>query len=905
MLSTDLRKKRVVGILILAVILAVFLSLNRFPKLDTVREDLDAVTGPQVECFQGFCIEHEDDSSFLSRWWSFSITYLELVTIGMVVAFAVAGLTEGFLLPRTGGGATLTGGRYGRIFKGLAVGTVVNLCSACIVPISAARRRRGAGIEGALAILHGSATLNVPSLLMAAVVFTPMLGISRFLLGLTAALLIGPLVVWIVGRSSADSDSLADVLPAIGEPEAARWGPVLREAFIDWARSSFGFLVRLGPIMIVAAFISGLAMQWISSDTVATYLGNNLTGIVIAATFGILINVPLLFEIPLVALLLLLGMGPAPAATLLFTAAAGGPITFWGLASVMPRKAIATLATATWVLGAIGGLAILGYGALTSDDGPILKLGTAEAATTPADTIVPSDRPLFTDATAGAGIEFFHHAPKNQLFPLGAGVVIFDFNGDGLQDVFVPDLMGPNALFQNNGDGTFTESAAAAGIDDPQGEANGGCTADYDNDADQDLFITIHGSNKLFRNNGNGKFADVSADSFDDYDATGRFSGCAWGDYDRDGLLDLIVLSHLGENVSDVLEYGDFYLALRGLTLYHNDGDGSFEIVTDLLGDTSGPPAGGAVGNVYGAGFQPAWVDFDNDGDLDLYVVNDLGSEIQPNVLWRNDGAGPDGTWLFTDISKSSGAMAIMNGMGLAIGDYDLDGHLDIYMTNIKDNVLLKYMSQDNKYEKTTEEAGVGIGLIGRMPRISWGAMFMDYDNDGDEDLYVVSGHLPDSRPINLKEQPNVLLRNQGDGTFVDVSAGSGAEDDGIGRGGAYLDFNADGCLDIVVANYGQQVKLFRNVCDSGNHWLTIKTVGVASNRDGIGARITLDAGGVTQIREVAAGGSQMGQNMLEVHFGLGAAEVVDSVTVRWPSGRVQTITGVSADQRLSIVEPE
>ena len=898
--TTAVEKKRVVGIILLVAILSLFLFFNRLPKLDTVRGDLDAVTGPQVECFQGFCIERKDDSTFLSRWWSFSATYLRLVTIGMIFAFAVAGLTEGFLVPRKGG-IFLAGGRLNRTLKGLAIGPVMNLCSACIVPVAAAFRRRGAGIEGSLAMVHGSSTLNVPALVMAALVFTPMLGVSRFLLSLVAALALGPLVGLVVARSRGGQSAEPEPIEVPEPPDDRAWGPVLGEGFTDWARSSFAFFVRLGPLMVVAAFASGLAMQWISSDTVATYLGNNLTGIVIAATFGILINVPLLFEIPMVALLLLLGMGPAPAATLLFTAAAGGPMTFWGLASVMPKRAIATLATATWALGAVGGLGILGYGVLTSSDGATLRVGTVEAADLP----VVSGAPFFADATASAGINFLHHSPQSHLFPLGAGVVVFDFNGDGLQDIFLPNMTRPNALYRNNGDGSFTDVATSAGVDDPLTEGNGGCAADYDNDGHQDLFVTIHGSNKLYRNDGNGSFADVTATSLEDPDAKARFAGCAWGDYDRDGYLDLIVVSHLAETLEDVLVTRDFYLALRGLSLYHNNRDGSFANVTPLLGDTSGPSPGGPVGNVYGAGFQPAWVDFDDDGDLDLYVVNDFGREIQPNVLWRNDGAGADGLWRFTDVSKVSGAQVHMDGMGLAVGDYDLDGHLDFYLTNINANVLLRNGNDQKRFIGAASEAGAAIGLLGRKPRISWGAMFLDHDNDGDEDLYVVSGYLDAPTPINSKEQPNALLRNEGDGTFIDVSAVSGADDLGIGRGGAFLDFDNDGCLDLVVANYGQRAKLFRNLCDSGNNWLIVDARGTTSNRDGIGARITVVAGDTSQIREISAGSSSMGQNMLEAHFGLGSAAVADSVTIRWPSGKVQTITGVSLDQRLSIAESE
>ena len=567
----------------------------------------------------------------------------------------------------------------------------------------------------------------------------------------------------------------------------------------------------------------------------------------------------------------------------------------------MPKRAIGALATSTWVVGVAGGLGILAYGTLISEVDESLRIDTVEAAV---GSSVVLTNPWFLDATSVAKAAFQHHDPDSQQFPLGAGVVVFDFNGDIRPDMYFPDMRGSNALYRNEGDGTFTEVATRAGVDNPEVEGNGGCAADYDNDGDLDLYATNHGMNALFRNNGDETFTDVAPSTMADYDAKRRFTGCAWGDYDQDGNVDLIVVSHMGEVIDDVLEHGDFFLALRGMTLFHNEGNGTFTNVTSLLGDTSGAKIAGDVGNVYGAGFQPAWVDYDNDGDPDLYVVNDIGRQIQPNVLWRNDGVGPDGLWRFADVSKETGAQVRMDGMGIAIGDYDLDGNLDFYMTNINSSVMLRNGGDEPAFTRTASESATGIGMLGLRPRIGWGTMFLDYDNDGDEDLYVVSGFLDIARPANSKEQPNALLRNDGTGGFVNVSTGSGADDVGVERGGAYIDFNGDGCVDIVVANYGQTSKLLENVCDSGNHWLIVDLEGTTSNRDGIGARITVSADGVKQIRETSAGGSSMGQSMMEAHFGLGNFSSDVSVTVRWPSGKIQNLTGVSTDRRILVVEP-
>ena len=896
-------KKRLVGLLLLVAILAVFLSLNRFPKLDTVREDLDVVMAPKVECFQGFCIEAEDDSTLLERWWSFSTTYLRLVAAGMIFAFAVAGLTEGFLLPERGRRDTvLSGSRLSRTLKGLAVGPVMNLCSACIVPVAASFRRRGAGIEGAISMVHGSSTLNLPALIMVAFVFTPLLGFSRLLLSIVAALAVGPLVAMVAARRRGEWDQQESPVDIPAARDDRPWAPVLREAFVDWARSSLGFLVRMGPIMIVAGFASGLVIQFIDPESVSTYLGNDVPGILVAATLGILINVPLLFEIPLVALLLLLGMGVAPAAALLFTAAAGGPVTFWGLAGAMPKRAIATLAASTWVIGVVGGLGLLAYDLLASEHVGGLAVDRVEAAIDP--QFEAGDAP-FIDRSGAAGIDFHHTSYPGEFFAIGGGVVVLDYDNDGFHDVYVSNSVGPSALYRNDGDGTFRDMAAAAGVDDPAGRGNGGCAADYDNDGDSDLYVTNYGRSRLFSNNGNGTFADVSASTIGDYETEKRYTGCAWGDYDRDGYLDLVVVSHVSES-ADIVTTRSFYLGLAGLSLYHNERDGTLANVTHLLGDTAARPIEGNAGNIFGAGFQPGWLDFDNDGDLDLYVVNDVGREVHPNVLWRNDGAGPGNGWKFTDASMALGAQARMDGMGLAVGDYDLDGSLDMFMTNINDNVLLRNNADGTGFTDATDDAGVGSGKIGLKIRISWGTFFFDYDNDGDEDLYVASGYLgEDLQPANPRQQPNLLLRNERDGTFLDVSSGSGTDDPGVGRGAAFLDYNNDGCLDLLLANYGQASRLLQNRCDSGNHWIIVNVRGTASNRDGIGSRITLIAGDSVQIREVSAGGSQMGQNMPGVHFGLGEADTVDSLTIRWPSGNTQTIVDVPADQRIDIVETD
>ena len=1254
MFDTALKKKRVIGVLLLAVILALFLAFNRIPKLDTVEADLAGVNAPQAECFQGFCINREPETGFFERWWDFSTSYLKLVTVGMIFAFLAAGITEVFLFPGNSG-SRFTGGGIKGVLRGFAVGSSMNLCSACIVPIASAFRNRGAPVETAIAITQGSSTLNVPALVMAALVFTPMLASTRIAVSIVGVLVLGPLVALLVRRQV----RLADVFGG-GEdglvPERATWRETIVSGLRDWSKSSLRYLWRLGPAMVLAGFAGGLVIQWITPETVAAYLGDNVSGIAVAATLGILINVPLLFEIPLVAVLMLVGMGAAPAAALLFGAAAAGPFTFWGLTRVMPKKAVAAFAAGTWTLSMVGGVGLLFVGPffldssnsrivfssdrdgdfeiysmypdgsnpkrltnnsgyddlpawspdgkkiafvsdrdgspeiyvmhadgsrvrrLTRDNGPdnvvpawspdgsqiayasdrdgnreiyvmdadgsnqinltndpgydsspawspdgqrilfnsrrdgnleiyvmdsdgsnqvrltrnatsdefpawspegskitfsssrtgrravyvmdtdganpvqltgdafndywpswspdgtritftsdrygapdimamnadgshqtnlsgspgadvgpawgpgdlppansqgprISALDPPAAATTGGSLVAISGagleehsritiggleapvvefldaqtmsvaapahpagvvdamvtnpdgrtgiltdgfryhQPFFTDVAPSAGVAFQHFRDPVDRIPLGAGVVVFDFNGDGLQDIYVAskpswsdsvdEIDGANALYRNDGDGTFTDVAAEAGVDELMDLSNGGCAADYDNDGDQDLYVTNWGSSKLYGNNGSGAFMDVTDRSgLADPDPSYRSMGCAWGDYDRDGHLDFVVVRHMEESDLEAFDLRLFNQSVRPLGLFHNNGDGTFTEVSHLLGDGTSPRnIPGEFGNLWGAGFQPGWIDFDNDGDPDLYVVNDFGRDIQPNVLWLNDGPAADGSWQFEDISRSSRTDVAMFGMGLAVGDYDLDGHFDLYVTNIEDNVLLRNNGDGLTFTETAADAGVGRGAFQRRQRVSWGTVFFDYDNDGWEDLYVASGHLDSDRFTNRQHQPNLLLRNTGQASFEDVSSISGADDRGVGRGVAYADFNNDGCLDLYLANLGlegdhpQNARLFLNGCTWDANWLRVKTVGTASNRDGIGARITVVADGRTQIREITAGSSNKSQNMLLAHFGLGRATKADSVHIRWPSGIVQILHDVSPNQQLAVVE--
>ena len=919
MFDSSLRKKRAVGIVLAALLLALFLALNRFPKLDTVRGDLDAVTAPQVECFQGFCIEEEPESSFLSRWWDFSVEYLRLVAAGMAFAFLMAGLTEAFLFPQSSQRSFSGGGIWKGTLKGMAVGPVMTLCSACIAPIAASLWRRGAGIGGTLATVQGSSTLNLPALVMVVLVFSPMLGGSRILLSVVGVLLIGPLVALIVGVGK---PSPADEVDVTGppEPQVSPWGVALREGFRDWAKFSGSYLVRMGPIMVLAAFVSGLVIQWVSAETVETYLGNNMRGVAIAATFGILINVPLLFEIPLVALLLLLGMGTAPAATLLFTAAAAGPATFWGLARFVPRKAIAAFAAVTWAVGLVGGIAVLGVDAIF----PGLESGlrdqaayagpregvaenTASVAPRPADNAgldaggarprppsnaswnapgqpVPSIAYGAVNSTAPVTpfTPISRDALKNdddfwsdRVWNYRPGVVVFDYNRDGAFDFYISAQSGaPAFLYRNEGDGTFSNVAADAGVAAVESNSSGAVACDLNNDGYQDLYVGARGvagkgldyraalgneesatrlrravKDRLFLNSQDGTFEEITDSAFGAAPNLRSAASVACADVDGDGWLDIYVGNLITE---DFLEFGRSSHPGHYNVLYLNNGDLTFQDIAESAGvrgpqitmrDPEGQPIvfedaqtgqqyegydpnardanGNRVGDPTGRTHAVLFFDYDDDGDPDLWVASD-GDRLH---VFRNDSS--PGTVRFTPVARTIGIDKVGNWMGFAVGDYDGDADLDVFVTNVGYHTLTRPPQRkpggDCSYharftwgtcqhvllrnDGTDEVAGVGkIGVYRDvassavvlpspiMPpdsldpgniHPSWtaptglaaydfgfGATFFDFDNDTDQDLYWLGSEVDRGTGPNGHLYPAAgrMLRRDGRGVFEDIT---------------------------------------------------------------------------------------------------------------------------------------
>lgn len=498
----------------------------------------------------------------------------------------------------------------------------------------------------------------------------------------------------------------------------------------------------------------------------------------------------------------------------------------------------------------------------------------------------------------------------------GTGVAIFDYDNDGWPDIFVvngttldplPGKKPPtNHLYHNNHNGTFTDVTLKAGLAHT-GWGQGVCVGDYDNDGNEDLFVTYYGKNVLYRNNGNGTFSDVSDRA--GVAGNGAWStGCAFVDYDRDGKLDLFVATYVdfdvktapapGERASCMWKGVPVMCGPRGLPwssnmLYHNKADGRFEDVTVKahIDRTNGH-----------YGFSVSTMDFDDDGWPDIYVACDS----TPSILYHNNH---DGT--FTDVAVVAGAAFNEDGkeqagMGSTIGDYNGDGRLDIFKTNFSDDTATLYRNNgDGTFDDVTFAAGLGLYT----KYLGWGTMFLDVDNDGWQDLLLVNGHVyPEVDKQHLGSdyrEPRILYRNKGNGTFEDVSANAGP---GItaaksGRGLAIGDLWNDGRISAVVSNMNAPVSLLVNRVRSGNHWIGIRTTGTKSNRDGIGAKIRLRAGDRILVDEVRSGSSYDSNNDMRVHFGLAGNDRVEWLEVRWPSGLTEKFSNVRVDAVQSLKE--
>lgn len=528
----------------------------------------------------------------------------------------------------------------------------------------------------------------------------------------------------------------------------------------------------------------------------------------------------------------------------------------------------------------------------------------------------------FVDTTAASGVQFMHQAShtanKYLIETMGSGVALFDYDHDGLMDLFavngasfqapvakgtVPQKGGPkewNRLYHNNGDGTFTDVTVKAGLQGV-GYGMGVAAGDYDNDGNEDLYVTAYGGNKLYHNNGDGTFTDVTEKA--GVGGSGWSTSAAWVDLDADGYLDLVVLRYVQWDWDD-LWCGQHQPGYRGychpdvfqpisMLVYHNNGNGTFTEEAHKLGLDK--PA---------KGLGIAMADYDHDGHVDLFVANDSMEEF----LFHNKG---DGTFeevgLDTEVAVD-GEGRTYAGMGVDFSDYNNDGLPDLVITNLANQQYALYKnSGDGTFNYATYMTGIGSMTL---LHSGWGVRFLDYDNDGWKDLLIAQGHDLDNVDLTYPQihyrEPFMVARNIDGKKFVDVSSVSGPlfKQHWVGRGMATGDINNDGRMDAVVTENNGPLHILMNQTQTGNHWIGVRLIGHKSNRDGIGAVIKVVTASGPQWQTVATAVGYLSSSDPRAHFGIGKDAKIQTMEIRWPSGIVQTLHDLDGDRYITVDEP-
>ena len=518
------------------------------------------------------------------------------------------------------------------------------------------------------------------------------------------------------------------------------------------------------------------------------------------------------------------------------------------------------------------------------------------------------------DVTGRTGVDFVHcdgsSGRRYIVETVTAGLALFDFDNDGDMDIYLLNgapLPGAevkpapqNKLYRNEGDWHFTDVTNVAGVGDT-GYGLGVVVGDYDNDGDADLFVNNFGPNRLYCNHGDGTFSDVTQQA-GVVGGNKVGAGACFLDADADGDLDLYVANYVkfSYETHRVPQFDGHpvYAGPREYPFepdiyYRNNGDGTFTDFSEQAG----------IAPLAGSGMGAVCADYDNDGDTDVFVLND----VDANYLWSNDGTGR-----FTEVGLISGAGCNASGdelgsMGVDCGDFDNDGWLDFYMTSYQNESPVLYRNLGNGgFEDVTAQTGAGQGCF---PYVNWGTGFVDFDNDGDRDLFVACGHLQDNvddyDPTSAYRVRNVLLMNTGQATWENVSdrSGSGLKVALSSRGAAFDDLDGDGDIDVVVQNSRSQPTMLENRSQPNQHWVQFQLCGRQSNRDGVGARVSVTAGDLVQIAEVHSGRGYQSYWGSQLHFGLGRHKHVDRVQVNWVGGAVDVIEDLDIDRPIVIRE--
>src|SRR3984957_9866387 len=551
--------------------------------------------------------------------------------------------------------------------------------------------------------------------------------------------------------------------------------------------------------------------------------------------------------------------------------------------------------------------------------GPPAKIPRARIEKKPSPPKLTDPVPVFREIASQSGLTASHISSREKYYvveSMSGGVGLFDCDNDGKLDIVMVNgstvdryKQGGDplvTLWHQDADLKFTDITAKAGLT-RKGWGMGVAVADFDNDGNLDLFVTSYGGNALYRNKGDCTFEDVTDKA--GVRGGGLSTGAAWADYDRDGNVDLFVSRYVHVNMNDLPAFGSTKFCqfkgapvqcgpwgMEGETdlLYHNRGDGTFEEVSKKAG-VDDPE------KYYGLG--ATWGDYDNDGWPDLFVADDA----TPNHLYRNNHNGT-----FTDEAMVGGIALNSEGqalgsMGVTWGDYDHSGRLSMFITEFADQPNTLYKNQGaREFEEVAMPSHLGQPSL---PLVGWGTSFFDMDNDGWLDLFVANGHVyPQMDTVKgsaAYAEPMLLHRNLRNGTFEEVSKAAGLADMPLKsrRGAAFGDIANNGNIDIVVLNVGEPPSLLLNTNKNSNHRVLFHLEGTKSNRAAISARVTIQAGGMTQFDEVRGGGSYLSQNDLRIHFGLGTAAKIDSVEIRWPSGKTEILKDVPADKIYSVLE--
>ena len=525
-----------------------------------------------------------------------------------------------------------------------------------------------------------------------------------------------------------------------------------------------------------------------------------------------------------------------------------------------------------------------------------------------------SNRIRLIDVTETTGIDFVHtdgsSGRRYIVEAVSAGLALFDYDGDGDMDVYFLNgapLPGAqtksvprNRLYRNEGAWRFTDVTDQAGIGDT-GYSLGVAVGDYDNDGDPDLYVNNFGPNVLYQNNGNGTFTDVTEKAGV---ANDRYvgAGASFLDIDKDGDLDLYVVNYVDFTFANhqIVRFNGHpaYVGpmnYRGTpdTLYRNSGDGTFTDISKSSG----------IAAHRGTGMGVVSADYDNDGDTDLFVGNDVAG----NFIFENDGTGR-----FEEVGTLTGLAYDLAGrpqgtMGVACGDFNNDGLLDFHVTSYQGDLATLYQNLgEGLFEDITHVSGVGIGTFAH---VTWGNGFVDFDNDGDKDIFIACGHLHDNVHLFDKTTAyavrNILLENAGDLTFVDVTASAGAGMQAVysSRGAAFADLDNDGDMDAIVVNAREKPTVLRNDTITGHHWIQVRLQGRRTNRDGVGAHVKVIAGDLVQMDEVHSGQGYQSQFGMRLHFGLAEHQRIDRIEIRWIGGGTDVLENLPVDRVMTITE--